>query len=385
MMAINAGVVYKTRFIQPDKDFDKVFDEYINYIDRDEAVRNKNFHKYSVYNDYMENPEKSSGLFNESFDQFDLEQKKLMKEIFEKAQNNGSLLWQDVISFDNQWLEKHGLYDPKTNLLDEGKLREVTRVAMNTMLNKEHGKESMIWTAAIHTNTDNIHIHIAYCEPIPTRTRGKKKPKTMDAIKSTVVNEILQRKEHLKEIDRLLRNQIVDRKKDVTFYSDRQLKRLFFQVYHDLPEDRRQWNYNQNSIRHLRPMIDEMSRRYIEKYHATDFIKLTKKLDQETLIMKEAYGEGKKEKYRYENLKNNKINNLYTRLGNAILKEMREYAKEEMYQQQLMTNRKSKIHMLKRRSSSYTVNRLRYYMNKEYESWKNQRYYERLEDELERG
>jgi len=38
-----------------------------------------------------------------------------------------------------------------------------------------------------------FHIHIATVEPQPTRERGKRKPKTLDAMKSTVVNQILNR------------------------------------------------------------------------------------------------------------------------------------------------------------------------------------------------
>ena len=39
--------------------------------------------------------------------------------MFKTAHENGSIMWQDVISFHNPWLEKQGIYDEKTKTLDE--------------------------------------------------------------------------------------------------------------------------------------------------------------------------------------------------------------------------------------------------------------------------
>ena len=73
---IQAGMILKTKFVAAGND---KFTEYINYIDRVEAVRNDNFQKYDLFHDgaeqlqqdswtegyltYMENPEKTTGLF----------------------------------------------------------------------------------------------------------------------------------------------------------------------------------------------------------------------------------------------------------------------------------------------------------------------------------
>ena len=46
-------------------------------------------------------------------------------------------------------------------------------------------------------------------------------------------------------------------------------------------------------------------------------------------VFKEAYGEGKYDKKQYENYKTNKINDLYKRMGNAFLQEMKAYDKEQ--------------------------------------------------------
>ena len=59
-MSINAGVVVVNQFCNSTS---KLFTGYINYMDREEASRSENTVKYNLYNDYMGNPEKTSGLF----------------------------------------------------------------------------------------------------------------------------------------------------------------------------------------------------------------------------------------------------------------------------------------------------------------------------------
>ena len=172
------GVVMVNRFVPPGS---QPFKNYVNYIDRENAVRNENFSKiiipefeadlrdFGAYNDYMGNPEKTTELFTGEKDELSDEDKKTLKSVFEFAEKNNSLMWQTVISFDNQWLEKYKIYNSKTKELDEDKLKEVTRGCMNSMLSKENLSDSSVWSAAIHYNTDNIHIHIATVEPTPTR------------------------------------------------------------------------------------------------------------------------------------------------------------------------------------------------------------------------
>lgn len=117
---IKAGVTLMQDFCRPGSD---KFQSYIDYIDREEAQRNNAFSTYNIfsdyeqYNEYMGNPEKSSGLFTADKDSLTYAEKKELKSIFEMAQDNQSLMWQTVISFDNRWLEKNGVYDPEIKSL----------------------------------------------------------------------------------------------------------------------------------------------------------------------------------------------------------------------------------------------------------------------------
>ena len=338
---MSPGVLLLCKFVRPES---KKFNSYIEYIDRDKAVRNANFKKFSAYSDYMDNPakqqefnaesDKTSALFTDKANQLTAEQKAVLKKQFAAAQKNGSPLWQDVISFRNDWLEQNGLYDSKTHWLNEEQMRMVTRQAMRTRFNNEEMYDSAVWAASIHYNTDNIHIHIAVVEPNPTRQliknedgsaerRGKLKQSTLDKMKSTVANRIVDRSETLNRINQIIRENIIAARPDDAFMKDRELQQAFMDVYNKLPADKRQWKYNMNGMKELRPKIDCLSRMYIDHYHAKDFHDLQLELDKEQAYLKSVYGSGKKEQYM--DYRKNKMQDLYTRLGNAILTEMRNF------------------------------------------------------------
>lgn len=161
------GCIVVTEFAVSDS---SVFSGYIDYIDRENAVRNDHISDFSLYTDYMDNPEKTSALFTSCSDHLTAEEKQNYKRLYKKAQDNGSPMWQTVISFDNRWLEEHGLYDSESGFVCTKTLMNYTRNAVSDML-KAEGLENGIWTAAFHYNTDNLHVHIATVEPTPTRQK----------------------------------------------------------------------------------------------------------------------------------------------------------------------------------------------------------------------
>ncbi|MGG0464461.1 MobP2 family relaxase [Priestia aryabhattai] len=386
--SVTPGVVLKTKFVTSDK---KAFQEYVEYVDRDDAKKDQEVHEklFSLYQDYMNNPDKTSSLFTEHSDQLNEYEKKELKGLFETAQKNNSIMWQDVITFHNPWLQENGLYDAHTHTVDEKKLMEITRQSMKEMLKRERLDQSAIWSAAIHYNTDNIHIHVATVEPHPTRDRGKRKPKTLDAMKSKVVSQILERGQEQKEINDLIRkNMVGSKKQDSSFkWRNRELKPLFLHIYNHLPQDKRQWQYSYNTLQPLRSSIDILSATYIQKYHAKEFEQFNKKLDQEVEVLRKAYGEGTFDKKRYEHYKQNKIDELYKRMGNAFLSEMREYDRKQTHIKKVLASSGAK-------KKSYSANHLPVHVSlkkierafkSEYESWKNQQHYERLQKDIEQN
>ncbi len=343
MPPMKAGVILRTRFI--DKQFEgahgrsgknrtETFQGYIDYINRDEAARNAAFQKYSLYNDYMDNPSKTSGLFTADQDALTADEKNALKQAFQKAYDNDGIMWQTVISFDNRFLAQQGIYDPLTHKVNEARLRECSRNAMREFLRIEEMEQTAVWSAAIHYNTDNIHIHIAATEPIPTRKRfiyeGKERPrgtvkgKTIRAMKSKVANTFLGRDRSL--LDELVRERMVGGKRDMDSFDDPVMRKMFEKIYAALPDDRRQWFYRMNGVAHLRSELDQMSLYYLKTYRAKEFTAFQKEILKESEVMREVYGENSQ----YREYIKNKTDDLMTRMGNAILSEMREYSKHDI-------------------------------------------------------
>ena len=355
MDKIKAGVVVVTKFCRAGS---SVFASYVNYIDRKEAVRTENDCKYNLYQDYMSNPEKTTGLFTEFSDLKTDAEKKELKRVFEKAQENDSLMWQTVISFDNRWLEENGLYQSKDRVLDEERLKGITRSSVRKMLEKE-GLQNAVWSAAVHYNTDNIHIHIASVEPHPMREKkayiqyeekmvngrmckqpildqngkpvvkreykGTFKPKSIDACRREVVNEIIREKENNLKINSIIRDSIVKQKREHPLAKDKELCSLFLKLYRDMPDcNRNMWNYNNPIMNPQKKQIDAISQKYIEKYHGAEYQEFLSLINAQAEKYKKAYGESSNRNYT-----EGKLNDLYTRMGNAVLTEIRAFDKQQ--------------------------------------------------------
>ncbi|PEB61242.1 hypothetical protein COM86_25315 [Priestia megaterium] len=384
---ITPGIVLKTKFVTSVK---KAFQDYVDYVDRDDAKKDQEANEklFTLYQDYMDNPDKTSSLFTQQSNQLNDEEKKQLKKLFEKAQGNKSIMWQDVITFHNPWLQENGLYDARTHTVDEKKLMDITRKSMKEMLKRERLNESAVWSAAIHYNTGNIHIHIATVEPQPNRERGKRKPKTLDAMKSTVVNQILNRGEQQQKINDLIRNDMVRKKKQDSSlrWKNRDIQPLFLQIYNHLPEDKRQWQYSYRTLKPMKPFIDVLSQKYIEKYHRNEYQQLLGKLDKEVEELKKAYGEGKGDEKRYKDYKQTKIDDLYKRMGNAFLKEMKDYDKQQQQIKKMVESKKQSkrpARFNQKVSMHFALKKMERAFKSEYDSWKNQQHYERLQKEIE--
>jgi len=383
------GVLLVTKFATANL---KAYQEYVDYVDREDAKKENGAHEklFTLYQDYLANPDKTSSLFTDESDGLNEQEKKKLKQVFETAQANKSIMWQDVITFHNPWLEEQGLYDSRRHTVDEKKVMDITRQAVNEMLKREKLNGSAVWSAAIHYNTDNIHIHIATVEPHPTRERGMRKQSSLDAMKAKVVNQMTNRRESQKKINELIRKDMVDyKKKDSSLaWRNRELKPLFLMVYNYLPQDKRQWQYSYNTLKPLKPYIDTLSEKYIQKYHSKEYQQLMKTLDEEVNELKKAYGEGKVNQHRYKNYKQNKIDELHKRMGNAFLQEMKSYDKKQQRTQHLIERSKS----LKRPTTfqqnapvHFALKKMEKAFKSEYESWKNQQYYERMQRESQRN
>lgn len=346
------AIVLKSEFVYGTKS--RKFTGYLRYINRDNAKESPD-HKeleFKEYLHYMGDYNKEGSLFNGQHDLIEGKNLNVLNDLFGQAEKSGSPMWKDIISFDNEWLAKQALYDPETNFLNESKMKNAVRQAIDTMCKRE-GLQMPVWSASFHYNTDNIHVHIAtvdldpsdlplaqakdtrknkllyddYNQPI-MQYRGKRKPKTLDKMKSTVISHLVDRSKTYKRIDELIRDN-ARRIRDIKVHKDvknDQLQNLFDHALKRMPRDKKMWRYDYHKIDEARPYIDKIGEHLINTYFKDEFVKLHEKLDAQVELNRELYGESD----RHDGYKANKLDDFYKRMGNAVINVLKDYEKVEI-------------------------------------------------------
>lgn len=360
----SAGIILSSAFVMPGSN---TYQEYLDYMERNEATRNKHFDFYnafsknnlsdsisaieggnetmfSTYNDYMSNPEKTSALFTKIYDQAPNHVVYEMKNYFEEAQKNKSPLWQMVFSFRNDWLVEHHYLDAKTNRLNKEQLYQATRLAIEELEKKEGLKGE--WTGAIHYNTDNIHIHIGYVEKNPTREwinythptdpiksgwqfKGKFLQKNIRATKRVFVNELLQNKEQLAMLETCLNHQKKMAESCREQFSQGIYEEKFLALLDKLPANQYFWKYGFAQKHHFKQELDQLITHFLEDDGQELMEKILPKLEKISNEYEEAYGNPRNEPTYFEQKLYGK-NSLYSRIGNLILQEAKNHP--ELYQ-----------------------------------------------------
>lgn len=270
---------------------------------------------------------------------FDDDLKEISKE-FSNGQKRGSIIFQDVISHDNAFLEELGLYNSKTDTLDERGLIHASRAMMKKLMEKENLSDSAQWMASIHRNTKHIHIHFALVENRNTRDekvvkingeefvqpKGVRKQSTLDAMKQAYGRELRDYalgNERVKKLERKseLRNEIVQEVKLETNYSKKEL-RLLNEIYQELPEEKKHWVYGDKDKTKLSPglrdKVDTLTESLMNESKAyKEYLVLIK---EEQRMKTRMFGQTTRED------KDQLANELFTikkRLGNSLLTELR--------------------------------------------------------------
>lgn len=185
------------------------------------------------------------------------------------------------------------------------------------MLEKEN-LGNAVWSAGFHFNTDNLHVHIATVEPIPTREKrtyiqrdekgnalydekgnikkvteykGRFKQSSIEACKSSVVNQIIREQNYNRDINQLVRDTFLKQKKETSIEKDKDLSEQFLKIYNMLPEiSPNLWKYGSNNMRSVRPELDKLTLRYLEKYHKEEFAEFKRLSSLQSEQYREAYG-----------------------------------------------------------------------------------------------
>ena len=225
------------------------FREYIDYMNRSYATEKQS--------------EDLTAVFTQEADYLQKRRLTDLKNKLESAYENGSLLWQGVISFDNVFLAKQGLYDVATGQVDQKAIKAVMRDMMPTLIQKEGLSDSAFWWGNIHLNTDNIHIHFGLSEvesnreKIFYRPRGRMEykgnfsQKTINRFKSGVYHGLLKEetRSNLLRKEQILANLKADLITSV--YQEEKItssaeKKFLEQAYNHLPLNKK-WRYGSNA------------------------------------------------------------------------------------------------------------------------------------------
>lgn len=340
------------------------FGGFVGYIGREDAFKlkeltnnevkniilndgDKNSYAFRNYIYYEKNPLKASGLFDKNDDYLTpFQQKNLVRKI-NQAEKNGSPLFQDVVSFDNKFLEENHIYNANSGYLNEAKLKQSIRKGMEYMLKKEGFKltNNTIWAAAIHRNTDNIHVHIATTEIETTRPKikiegtdkepahyeykVKRKFNSLKTMKHIILQNVMDSK-HLEKHNELL-NKIDGKSREIreqTIEKLSQDKVSIRGIVRALPNSRKLWRYNSNAVS-MKPAqdkvngyVDNLLKGELEPHYKV----FTRLVNNQNDMYKDLYGQSdRNHNIKFDRLKEQMANGIYK----EIKKEFNDIEKNE--------------------------------------------------------
>ena len=324
------------------------FPEYIDYMNRSYATEKQTSNKTAVFNQHKNH--------------LSQEEVRQLKNQLETAYQNGSLLWQGVLSFDNSFLAKQGLYDMETGQVDQAAIKNVLRTAMPHLIQREGLSSDAFWWGNIHLNTDNIHIHFGLSEVESAREkifyaprgrmelRGNFSQKSIQGLKSEIFHGLLndQTRSRLLRQEQVLANLKTDLLRNVLQghqVATAAEKNFLEQAYNHLPQNKN-WRFKSNAKDFATSKF--FLNRYLDSYFENEgkevydnFIKETRTFleeyrtayssDDHRSYERVRYVDGKPIKqtvstagYDMEKLLKRRENDLRERLGNAILKQFKE-------------------------------------------------------------
>lgn len=343
---LSADQLKKIQAEVPEQSLD--FPEYIDYMNRSYATEKQTKNKTAVFN------QEKNHLTTGEVDQ--------LKNQLETAYQNGSLLWQGVLSFDNSFLAKQGLYDMETGQVDQAAIKNVLRTAMPHLIKREGLSRDAFWWGNIHLNTDNIHIHFGLSEIESAREkifyvprgrmelRGNFSQKSIQGLKSEIFHGLLndQTRSRLLRQEQVLANLKTDLLRNVLQghqVATAAEKNFLEQAYNHLPQNKN-WRFKSNAKDFATSKF--FLNRYLDSYFENEgkevydnFIKETRTFleeyrtayssDDHRSYERVRYVDGKPIKqtistagYDMEKLLKRRENDLRERLGNAILKQFKE-------------------------------------------------------------
>ncbi|MGG5319218.1 MobP2 family relaxase [Enterococcus sp. AZ072] len=284
-----------------------------------------------------------TGMFNQEISDMKKREVQWQKKIFSDSGKKGCVLFKDVFSFDTNHLIKLGIYDPVNDHLNRQPLIQATRKAMAKMLKQEKLSDTTVWVGEIHYNTKHFHIHVATTEQMNTRKdkivvsddgemikqpRGKRKLSTLNSMKTTFMNSLLDRSTELEKIS-ALRNDLVNTIREQTDLKSNQ--KMIAELIENMPASKKEWVYKR---------LSSDNKERVDKI--TEYLLKDNPKYQEYKHLLSEEGRYRNSLYNKNDSQNDYLKNqsadVKKRLGNALLKNLKtsvdEYKKESIKQKE---------------------------------------------------
>lgn len=292
--------------------------------------------------EYSGNKEKSHGIFNAD----GLMEKSEIKELRNELKQTKSVIWHGVISFTEEFGNTYCDTTEKAIAMMKVEMPKFFRNAGFT-------PENIKWFAGLHENTDNKHIHFSFFEKSPQRIKiGRTTPifsdgniplRAINDVKSSIEIRLLKLVDDVYSNRNLLTHQI----KEKTLLGD-YMKHIKLLV--GVVPIKGRISYDSENMRVYQPQINKIIRAIIksdkgvyEKYQEFDRI-LTKR-DNELMRV---YSQLKLD-FTDKLLRDKCIKDLYRRLGNIVLKNVKQIRKDQLKTERETTNRLVRKHIEKRK------------------------------------
>ena len=292
--------------------------------------------------EYSGNKEKSHGIFNAD----GLMEKSEIKELRNELKQTKSVIWHGVISFTEEFGNTYCDTTEKAIAMMKVEMPKFFRNAGFT-------PENIKWFAGLHENTDNKHIHFSFFEKSPQRIKiGRTTPifsdgniplRAINDVKSSIEIRLLKLVDDVYSNRNLLTHQI----KEKTLLGD-YMKHIKLLV--GVVPIKGRISYDSENMRVYQPQINKIIRAIIksdkgvyEKYQEFDRI-LTKR-DNELMRV---YSQLKLD-FTDKLLRDKCIKDLYRRLGNVVLKNVKQIRKDQLKTERETNNRLVRKHIEKRK------------------------------------
>lgn len=322
------SLIVRTKY-QKSKDLKKDVAKTISYISDKKKADSASINEYDLLKDYMLFGDNDSYLYEdkECFTwsiNGDINAKEDLKKINELDESG--ILWSLVLSFDPEFAVNKGLITK----VDYYKL---TKQFMPQFLTSMGLKlDNVTWYCSLHRNTKHPHLHINFFEHNKTISNPRIPYSCIHEMKSKIANYLIDNEKFYKLRDQEFKSITGDvslkeltKIKNQKLYSDKfrsDLNKMLLNFYDKLPSmGRLQFNSsNMDPYRNdLKLIIDYILMHDSVKYSYAKYLKLLKEHQKE---LNSVYGSIRDPEKNYYD---NQLNKLYSKIGNDILRNYKDY------------------------------------------------------------